>query len=78
MTYDSRAAIAAQENLCQTLGIVMMAPRSGICWSCRRSIYDKQMVPGFMGRPPYAIGVSVEQAAKSVITGCPHCHRAFD
>ena len=38
------------------------APSNGICWRCGKQIYDL---------------ITVEEAATTLITGCPQCHRSY-
>ena len=35
------SARKAQSALCAELGLPHFAPSSGICWSCRRQIYEE-------------------------------------
>lgn len=61
---------------------VGFAPTNGICYNCRKQIYDNVE----MKRRNYRTGdieifiskgISVEDASKKLTTGCPHCHRSF-
>jgi len=54
-------AIKAQEKLCEERGLPHFAPRSGVCWSCQRQIYDPD--GGYNGA--------------SFVTGCCWCHRSY-
>ena len=67
--YNARKAIKAQEEY---TGNRVFAPSSGICWHCGRSIYEP-----VTGPDGHVSGYSVEDAARTVITDCPHCHYSF-
>ena len=55
-------ASMAQKSYCKTKGLPHFAPTNGICWNCRNNIFKK---------------ISFYQAATTLITGCPHCHRSY-
>jgi hypothetical protein len=38
---DIQGAIQAQADVCTRLRIPRFAPSNGICWSCRRQIYEE-------------------------------------
>ena len=40
------------------------APSSGVCYRCHKDIYGEN-------------GISVEEAGRTMVTGCPFCHRSF-
>lgn len=52
----------AQIECCKKYNAPHFAPTDGICWSCRKHIYDK---------------IDIIQAANSLITGCPYCNRSY-
>ena len=52
-------------------GMPDFAPKSGICYKCRKQIYEK-----FVHKNGITTGITVEDA-KSLVTGCPHCHRSY-
>jgi len=54
--------IRAQAEYCELNDAPHFAPSTGLCWRCRKQIYNK---------------ISIIQAANSLITGCPYCHRSY-
>ena len=64
-TYDVLKASLAQEEYCREKKMPYFAPSNGICWSCKKNIYED------------LIGISVEEASVELITGCPHCYKSF-
>ena len=92
-TFDVEKAIQAQQEYCKEYAAnhpedwasvsmsegVGFAPKSGRCFCCKQQKYpaDGQAVLG--GRPTErkVEGISVEQARKSLVTGCPFCHRSY-
>ena len=52
----------AQAEYCRDNSLPHFAPGSGRCWSCGKQIYDR---------------IDFSQAANSLITGCPFCHRSY-
>ena len=61
-TFDVSKAIEAQTKLCNERRWPFFAPRNGRCWRCGKQIFDK---------------ISVYEASKSLITGCPLCHHSY-
>ncbi len=74
-TFDVAKACEAQAKLCKEKAFPHFAPTNGVCWGCGRNIYEPQTVTH--GERSYSVGSTVESAAKSLITGCPHCHRSY-
>ena len=70
--HNVTAACEAQIEYCETNKKTLYAPRNGICGHCGKNIY----IP-VCGKYDRITGISVEQAATSHITGCPHCHKSF-
>ncbi len=71
--YDTAKAVAAQEQYCDDHGLPFFAPRRfGICFHCGRNIYKPMHWSD--GR---ITGITVENAGKFHITGCPHCNFSF-
>ncbi|PKM61667.1 MAG: hypothetical protein CVU99_02590 [Firmicutes bacterium HGW-Firmicutes-4] len=48
------------------------APRSGKCYRCGRDIYQNYLL-GTHWEPKISNG----HDGKTLVTGCPHCHRSF-
>ena len=69
--FNTKKAAKAQSELCKEKKYPHFASSSGICWSCKENIYT-QIYKG-----EFKTGISVEQAAISLITGCPHCNRTY-
>ena len=82
-TFDRQKAIIAQRKLCEEKGYPHFAPENGVCWRCHKNIYDEIKEEGRdwrTGKPNgkfYTHGISVERAAKELVTGCPHCNRSY-
>lgn len=77
MTYDPKAAVAAQKKYCEENNAPFFAPNEMIgfrCYYCNHNIY-------LPVRSPITCevidGVSVEEASKRLITGCPFCHHSY-
>ena len=71
--FNPSKAAEAQRKLCEEKGYPKFAPGSGVCYSCGRNIYTE--IKSKHG--DYSNGISVEAAAKSLVTGCPHCQRSY-
>lgn len=67
-TFDVSESIKAQEKYCEENKLPHFAPKSGVCWNCRKNIYS----PDERG-----FGITTEQAGTELITGCPHCCRTY-
>lgn len=61
-TFDRKKAAEAQSKFAQEHECPMFAPIEGWCYHCGRNIYEQ---------------ISVEEAGKRLITGCPHCYHSF-
>ena len=65
-------------------GSPAFAPRTGICWNCRKNIYERRGYIIENNNKKYVsdelaknfTGISVEES-KSLVTGCPHCNRSY-
>lgn len=73
--YDAIAASAAQKAFCKERGIPMFAPDNGWCYRCGGNIYEPYTCR--RGNDMVTYGISVEDAGKRLITGCPLCHKSF-
>lgn len=62
MTYDHAKACAAQDQYCVENDKPHFAPYSGYCYACGADIYSL---------------ISVEEAGRRLITGCPFCHASY-
>ena len=69
--FNTNQAAKAQSDLCAVKGYPHFAPYSGVCWSCKRNIFQE------IDRGKYKTGISVKQASSTLITGCPHCNRTY-
>jgi hypothetical protein len=63
VTYDEVKANEAQIEYCKKNSVPHFAP-TGNCWCCGNNIFKER-------------GVSVEEAGRELITGCPFCHRSY-
>lgn len=70
-TFDVNKAAKAQKELQNSKRYPSFAPSDGVCFICKKNIY-KQIDHG-----KWKTGISVEKAATSLITGCPHCHWSY-
>ncbi|WP_152562917.1 MULTISPECIES: hypothetical protein [unclassified Serratia (in: enterobacteria)] len=70
--FSPAAAQKAQAEYCKKINAPHFAPLSGVCWRCKRNIYEKH------GSPERSTGISVEEAGRKVICFCPHCNRSYD
>lgn len=73
-TYDIEQAAQAQADYCERHGVPMFAPMNGYCDHCCRNIYEAHT---YRREPVRTYGISVEEAGKRLITGCPHCGHTF-
>ena len=64
-------ARAAQMKHCEDKELPHFAPKSGNCWSCGKNIYQE------IDKGNYSTGITVEEAGRQLITGCPHCSRSY-
>lgn len=77
-TYDIAKAVEAQKEYCKGLAVKHpddwmahnfakgegFAPKDGRCYRCHKNIYSEG-------------GISVEEAATQLTTGCPFCYRSY-
>lgn len=85
--YNKEIAMQAQKNLCNEKGYPHFAPETGVCWNCGKNIYEPigwKQENGHMKKVAlnsqeveYVTGITVEKAAKDLITSCPHCNKSF-
>ena len=57
--------ILAQKQLCEKNHYPRFAPNDGYCYDCRRPIYGEER------------GIKLEEAATTLITGCPFCRKSY-
>ena len=74
--YNVHKSIEAQAKYCEENNLPHFAPHNGICWRCRKNIYEAHKAK--YGNGEYETGITTESAGKSLVTYCPHCNRAFD
>ncbi|HEC1651073.1 TPA: hypothetical protein R1156_003018 [Yersinia enterocolitica] len=70
--YSSNAAQKAQAEYCQNKGVPHFAPLNGICFRCKKDIYQQHSLNG------HSTGITVERAGSELVTYCPHCNRSYD
>lgn len=73
--YNIIKAILAQKQYCKLTGSPKFAPQDGCCYKCGRNIYMCRINTDL--GVTFTTGISVEEAGKHLITGCPHCHASF-
>lgn len=79
-TFDIYKSKTAQAEYCAKTGAPHFAPKSGVCWSCNKNIYEElpKTFIGITGQELTVMrGVSVEEASTTLVTGCPHCNRSY-
>lgn len=80
--FNVTKSIVGQRKVCK--GGPHFAPEDGVCWFCRRNIYDPRFYKagGYSQRTTfencdYVSGITIEKASTQMITGCPHCNRSY-
>ncbi|WP_094603438.1 hypothetical protein SPSIL_014880 [Sporomusa silvacetica DSM 10669] len=88
---DIKACREAQAKYCKENCDPHFAPESGVCWSCRKDIYQNYGWTN-KGEFPFSqrigvskdgeqvdfiTGISLEKAGSELVTGCPHCNRSY-
>ncbi len=86
-TFDVLKAREAQEKYCKEKNYPHFAPTSGRCYMCNKNIYEQvgwKVEHGIRIQVPLdskelhnTTGIAVEEAGKTLITGCPHCNRSY-
>jgi len=71
-TFSPIAARKAQAEYCQKHNAPHFAPRDGICFRCKKDIYQESGIPG------HTTGISLEEATTTLVVYCPHCNRSYD
>ncbi|MFV8845118.1 hypothetical protein [Serratia fonticola] len=71
-TFNSEVARQAQAKYCKEKQYPHFAPLDGICYRCKRDIYQQQ------ASSVRTTGVSVQEAGSKLICFCPHCNRSYD
>lgn len=66
-TYNSRQAAEAQKKYCSENKVPVFAPGEWSKYRCIRCFHDIYREGG----------ISVEEAGKKLITGCPFCNYSF-
>lgn len=81
--YNVSKSIQAQKEYCDKKGAPHFAPSNGICWKCRKNIYESMENTRVLfwkeGKPEekYITGITTEKAGSELVTGCPHCNRSY-
>ncbi|WP_406945728.1 hypothetical protein ACJA3J_05625 [Halobacillus sp. SY10] len=83
--FDVIKALKAQEKYCEESGAPHFAPKGGSCWNCRKNIYEHyhwkfdkgNRSPATAEESNMRTGISVKEAASTLVTGCPHCNRTY-
>lgn len=70
-TYDRSLAQDAQKRFCAAHNLPFFAPYGGFCPSCFINIYDPTVTERYVN------GISVEEAGRNLISGCPYCNHSF-
>ena len=58
----NEAKAKAQAEYCRKNRLPFFAPTDGVCWRCRKNIYEK---------------ITLEEASSELVIGCPHCHKSY-
>lgn len=84
--FNVSKSIDAQKKLVEEKSYPHFAPKSGVCWNCRKNIYEQigWVLEGGMKKRIVNLdeakrktGISVDEAAAQLVTGCPHCNRSY-
>lgn len=70
--FNPKLAAKAQEDYCERNECPMFAPRDGLCYRCGYNIF----LP-FNGSHGAMLGITVEEAGRKLITGCPICNYSY-
>lgn len=68
--YNIKKSAKAQAAYCESHEVPHFAPSDGWCWYCHENIY-KPKQGAQLG------GITVAEAGRRFITGCPHCNRSY-
>jgi hypothetical protein len=66
--FNVSASVQGQKKLSEDNNLPHFAPKSGVCWNCKKNIYE----PDERG-----FGITTERASTELVTGCPHCFRTY-
>ena len=64
MNEITKYAVELQKSFCRANKMPLFISESGTCFRCGRNIFGPD-------------GISVENAAAQLITGCPYCNASF-
>jgi DNA-directed RNA polymerase subunit RPC12/RpoP len=70
-TFSPVAAQKAQAEYCQKHNAPHFAPLDGVCFRCKKNIYQENGIPG------YTTGISHEEATSTLVIYCPHCNLSY-
>jgi hypothetical protein len=73
--YNIIKSVLAQKKYCEEHGFPRFAPQDGCCWKCQNNIYVSRVNPDL--GVTITTGISVEEAGKHLVTGCPQCHASI-
>lgn len=74
-TYNVAKAIENQRKYCETNDVPMFIETDGICYRCRKNIFEPFISVG--DTCGFVSGITKERAGKALITSCPHCRYTF-
>lgn len=66
---EIRECIITQDKLCKENGYPDFAPSKGVCYKCRKNIYQNYQLDNNR--------VSRGETGKLLVTGCPHCNMSY-
>lgn len=69
--FSPAAARKAQMEYCKKINAPLFAPNDGVCYRCKKDIYQKQGLRG------YETGISLEKANSTHVIYCPHCNVSY-
>lgn len=83
--YNVIKASAAQNALIKRKWYPQFPTENGYCFTCRRNIYNRhgwkienlRRTEIDVTEAKIFTGITVEEAGKRLIIGCPHCHRSY-
>lgn len=77
--FNITKSIIGQRKYCDNSKAPHFAPSNGVCWKCRKNIYEKHEKTIILSGEEitHKRGISVEKASNGLVTGCPHCNMSY-
>lgn len=68
MDETTRKCVEAQWHYAIEHRALFFIPDDGVCFSCKKNIFQPTK---------WREGITIDEAASQLITGCPHCFRTY-